>query len=74
MADYDVIVVGAGLGGLSTGALAAKEGFKTLILEQSDIIGGCCSTFEVDGYKFAAPPSSRSSSRSRGCSRCSAAR
>ena len=52
MADYDVIVVGAGLGGLSTGALAAKEGFKTLILEQSDIIGGCCSTFEVDGYKF----------------------
>jgi phytoene dehydrogenase-like protein len=52
VADYDVIIVGAGLGGLSTGALAAKEGFKTLILEQSDIIGGCCSTFEVDGYKF----------------------
>jgi len=25
---------------------------KTLVLEQSDIIGGCCSTFEVDGYKF----------------------
>ena len=52
MADYDVLIVGAGLGGLSTGALVAKEGFKTLILEQSDIIGGCCSTFEADGYKF----------------------
>ena len=52
MADYDVIVVGAGLGGLSTGALVAKEGFKTLVLEQSDIIGGCCSTFEAEGYKF----------------------
>ena len=52
MADYDVIVIGAGLGGLSTASLAAKNGFKTLVLEQSDIIGGCCSTFEVDGYKF----------------------
>lgn len=52
MSDYDVIVIGAGLGGLSTGALAAREGFKTLVLEQSDIIGGCCSTFEADGYKF----------------------
>ncbi len=52
MADYDVIIIGAGLGGLTTGALAAKEGFKTLVLEQSDIIGGCCSTFEAGGYKF----------------------
>jgi phytoene desaturase len=52
MADYDVITVGAGLGGLSTAALLAKEGFKTLVLEQSDIIGGCCSTFETEGYKF----------------------
>ena len=52
VADYDVIVIGAGLGGLTTGALVAKEGLKTLVLEQSDIIGGCCSTFEVDGYKF----------------------
>ena len=52
MADYDVIVIGAGLGGLSTAALCAHSGFKTLVLEQADIIGGCCSTFEMDGYKF----------------------
>jgi phytoene desaturase len=52
VADYDVIIIGAGLGGLTTGSLAAQHGFKTLVLEQSDIIGGCCSTFEVDGYKF----------------------
>lgn len=52
MADYDAIVIGAGLGGLSTGSLISKHGLKTLVLEQSDIIGGCCSTFEVDGYKF----------------------
>lgn len=52
MADYDVIVIGAGLGGLSTAALTAKDGLKTLVLEQSDLIGGCCSTFEMNGYKF----------------------
>ncbi len=52
MADYDVVVIGAGLGGITTGALCAKNGFKTLILEQSDLIGGCCSTYERNGYKF----------------------
>lgn len=50
MADYDVIVIGAGLGGLSAAALLAKQGRKVLVLEQSDRIGGCCSTFERDGF------------------------
>ncbi len=52
MADYDVIVIGAGLGGLSAGALLAKQGQKVLVLEQSSRVGGCCSTFEKDGYHF----------------------
>jgi len=50
--DYDVIVIGAGCGGLSCGALLAKRGMKTLVLEQNDIIGGCCSTFEAEGFHF----------------------
>ncbi len=43
MADirqYDLIVVGAGVGGLAVGTLAAKEGLKVLILEQNDRVGG----------------------------------
>jgi DhnA family fructose-bisphosphate aldolase class Ia len=40
------------LGGLTTGGICARNGLKTLVLEQSDIIGGCCSTFELDGYHF----------------------
>jgi len=52
MADYDVIVIGGGLGGLSAGALLAKQGRRVLLLEQSERIGGCCSTFERDGYRF----------------------
>ncbi len=52
MADYDVIVIGAGLGGLTAGALRASEGRRTLVLEQSGSIGGCCSTYEREGYRF----------------------
>lgn len=52
MADYDVIVIGAGLGGLSAGALLSAQGRKVLILEQSARIGGCCSSFERDGFRF----------------------
>jgi phytoene desaturase len=52
MADYDVIVIGAGCGGISAGAILAKQGRKVLVLEQSDLVGGCCSTFEKKGFKF----------------------
>ena len=52
MSDYDVVVIGAGLGGLSAGAVLAKRGKKVLVLEQSSQIGGCCSTHEIDGYKY----------------------
>lgn len=52
MSDYDVIVIGAGCGGLSSGALLAHQGRRVLLLEQSSRIGGCCSTFEQQGYKI----------------------
>ena len=52
MADYDVIVIGSGCGGLTAGGILAAGGRKVLVLEQSDIIGGCCSTFEREGYHF----------------------
>jgi phytoene desaturase len=52
MADYDVVVIGAGCGGLTAGALLARQGRRVLLLEQSDRVGGCCSTFRRDGYCF----------------------
>ncbi len=44
--DYDVIVIGAGLGGLTAGAKLAREGKKVLLLEQHDRPGGCATTFK----------------------------
>lgn len=37
---YDVIVIGAGVGGLSVATLMAREGMKVLLLEQNDRVGG----------------------------------
>ena len=50
--DSDVIVVGAGPGGLSCAMLLAKAGIKVTILEKSDGVGGRTRVFEKDGYKF----------------------
>ncbi len=52
MSDYDVIVIGAGGGGLSAGSILAREGRRVLVLEQGERVGGCCSSFEREGYRF----------------------
>jgi len=50
---YDVIIIGAGMGGLSCGSLLAKEGLKVLICEQSSKPGGYCVNFKRNGFTFA---------------------
>lgn len=43
--DYDVIVIGSGMGGLSCGAISAKYGDKVLVLESHIKCGGSAHTF-----------------------------
>lgn len=50
--DYDVIVVGAGMGGLSAGAHLAVAGKRVLLLEQHFKVGGCASSFVRGEYAF----------------------
>jgi len=50
--EYDVIIVGAGIGGLTCGALLAKKGYKVLVLEQHYQVGGFCSSFARRGFVF----------------------
>jgi len=44
---YDVVVIGAGLGGLTAAALLARAGRKTLIVERNTSVGGAASTYKV---------------------------
>ena len=44
---YDVIVIGAGLGGLTAAALLARAGRRTLVIERNVSVGGAASTYKV---------------------------
>ena len=50
--NLDAIVIGSGIGGLTTAALLSKAGMKVLVLEQHYVAGGCTHTFEDKGYEF----------------------
>ncbi len=52
--DADVAIIGAGLGGVSTGALLAAKGLKVLLLEQAAYAGGVCARVSHEGYSFQA--------------------
>ena len=47
-----VIIIGSGLGGLSTGAILAKNGYEVIVLEQGLQVGGCLQCFTRCGAKF----------------------
>ena len=49
---YDIIVIGAGLAGLTAGAKLAKEGKKVLLVEQHSVPGGCATTFKRKDFLF----------------------
>jgi phytoene dehydrogenase-like protein len=54
VAQYDVIVIGAGHNGLATAAILARAGRKVLVLERRDVVGGMCAGEEFHpGYRSA---------------------
>ena len=49
MKQYDAIIIGGGLGGLSCGVMLSKEGLNVCVLEQHSVIGGCLQSFQRNG-------------------------
>ena len=43
--DCDLIVIGGGIGGLSAASLLSHAGFRTLVLEKNNFLGGRCASY-----------------------------
>jgi len=52
MNNYDVIIMGSGLGGLLSGLILSKEGLKVCILEKQPKLGGNLQNFSRHGCSF----------------------
>lgn len=48
--SYDVVVIGAGAGGMSAAAHLVAAGRKVLLVEAQDRLGGRASSEEIDGF------------------------
>src|SRR5512139_22818 len=52
--DYDELVIGTGMAGLTVGALLARAGRRVLFLEAHEFAGGYAHTFPMGDYRFCA--------------------
>ena len=50
--DKSIIIIGAGIAGLSAGCYAQMNGYGTQIFEMHDKPGGLCTSWERQGYTF----------------------
>ena len=55
-AAWDIIVIGGGLAGLTSGAYLAMAGKSVLLLEQQGWSGGCCGSYSSGGHSVPAAP------------------
>lgn len=50
--EYDIAVIGSGIGGLGAAALLAHRGYKVVLVEALERLGGRFSTVEHEGFKI----------------------
>ncbi|KAL3676002.1 hypothetical protein R1sor_025950 [Riccia sorocarpa] len=55
--ETDVVVIGAGIGGLCCAGLLAKYGYNVIVCESHDAAGGAAHSFKRQGFEFDSGPS-----------------
>ncbi|HEX2617002.1 MAG TPA: NAD(P)/FAD-dependent oxidoreductase [Flavobacteriales bacterium] len=50
--DFDVVIIGSGLGGLECAVILAREGYKVCVLEKNNHLGGTLQVFSRDKTLF----------------------
>src|SRR4030065_684888 len=53
-----IVIIGAGISGLTTAYLLYKEGYDVVVLEQRDNVGGSIETVDANGFLFDRGPNS----------------
>jgi phytoene dehydrogenase-like protein len=50
--DFDAVIIGAGIGGLTCGAFLARQGVRVAVCEKHSVIGGYAQNFTRKGFSF----------------------
>src|SRR6185436_6997894 len=50
--EFDIVIIGSGMGGLVCANLLGMEGYKVCVLEKNKQIGGCLQTYVRDRVIF----------------------
>ncbi|MCA9982411.1 MAG: FAD-dependent oxidoreductase, partial [Anaerolineales bacterium] len=57
MSNMPIVIIGAGIGGLSTAVRLAVAGQKVVVYEKNTAVGGKMSQITANGYRFDTGPS-----------------
>jgi len=52
MNNFDIVIIGSGVGGLVCGDILSKEGYSVCVIEKNKQIGGCLQTYARDKIVF----------------------
>ena len=50
--NYEVIIIGAGIGGITAGIFLSRKGYNVTIFEKNGAPGGRCGNIIKDGHRF----------------------
>lgn len=50
--EFDAIIIGSGMGGLSAASILAQQNKRILLLEQHNVIGGATQAYSRNGYRW----------------------